>query len=350
MAFDKDKPAASTSLRNSNPEILANWSAIEAALNREHEFSTGGTVADQAHHKRGSARAFFQDAEPTTRVDGTTFTSEDLGSLWFDSNSSPDNQFKVLTATTPTWTPVSTEIIAVLVAQINTWAAIQTFSEIPVFTKGLSANNSFLAARNAANNGNVDLIKADGSDVAVVPDGTETATNAAPSSDKDLANKKYVDDTPHTGGIVQVVNTQSGAVNTGTTQMPYDDSIPQNTEGDEYMTLAITPKSATNKLLIEVVIVLANSSTGSHDALSAALFQDSTASAIAGISNHLSFVNEPIILNFKHFMTSGTASETTFKVRAGLAAAGTTTFNGQSTARRLGGITMSSITITEIKV
>lgn len=347
MAFDKDKPAASTSLRNSNPQILANWSALEAALNREHEFSTGGTVADQAHHKRGSARAFFQDAEPTTRVDGTTFTSEDLGSLWFDSNSSPDNQFKVLTATTPTWTPVSTEIIAVLVAQINTWAAVQTFSEIPVFTKGLYANNSFLAARNAADNGNVDLIKADTNDVAVVPDGTETATNAAPSSDKDLVNKKYVDDR----GIHQVVNTQSGAVNTGTTRVPYDDTIPQITEGDEYMTLAITPKSATNKLLIEVVCVLANSDTGAHEVLTAALFQDATANAIAGISNHISFVNEPIILNFKHFMVAGTTSETTFRLRAGSHnASKTTTFNGQSAARRLGGITMSSITITEIKV
>ena len=116
MAYNKNKPASSTSLRDSNPQILANWDALETALNREHEFSTGGTVTDQVHHRKGSARSFFQDAEPTTRVDGTSFTSEDLGSLWFDSNSSPDNQFNVLTATSPTWTPVSTEVIAVLLA------------------------------------------------------------------------------------------------------------------------------------------------------------------------------------------------------------------------------------------
>ena len=35
-AFDKDKPASSTSLRNSNPEILANWSALETALDQDH--------------------------------------------------------------------------------------------------------------------------------------------------------------------------------------------------------------------------------------------------------------------------------------------------------------------------
>ena len=41
--WDKDKPATSTSLRNSNPEILANWSAIETSFGAHHEFSTGGT-------------------------------------------------------------------------------------------------------------------------------------------------------------------------------------------------------------------------------------------------------------------------------------------------------------------
>ena len=40
-----------------------------------------------------------------------------------------------------------------------------------------------------------------------------------------------------TGGIVvQTVHTQDGEVATGTTNLPFDDTIPQNTEGDEYMT------------------------------------------------------------------------------------------------------------------
>ena len=42
-AWDKDKPSSSTSLRNSNPEILANWDALETAFAQDHEFSTGGT-------------------------------------------------------------------------------------------------------------------------------------------------------------------------------------------------------------------------------------------------------------------------------------------------------------------
>ena len=42
-AWDKDKPSSSTSLRASNPEIRANWSALETALSQDHEFSTGGS-------------------------------------------------------------------------------------------------------------------------------------------------------------------------------------------------------------------------------------------------------------------------------------------------------------------
>ena len=37
------------------------------------------------------------------------------------------------------------------------------------------------------------------------------------------------------GKLLQQVNFQSGAVATGTTIFPEDDTIPQNTEGDQYM-------------------------------------------------------------------------------------------------------------------
>lgn len=151
------------------------------------------------------------------------------------------------------------------------------------------------------------------------------------------------------GSIVQVVNVQDGALATGTTVIPYDDTIPQNTEGDEYMTLAITPTSATNKLKIEVVCNLAHSSTVTN--LLAALFQDATANALAaGQSAKANAANTPGQVLFTHYMAAGTTSSTTFKVRAGSGTAGTTTFNGASGARRFGGVMASSITITEIKV
>ena len=150
------------------------------------------------------------------------------------------------------------------------------------------------------------------------------------------------------GHVVQVVNTQTGAVATGTGTCSYDDTIMQNTEGDEYMTLAITPTSSTSKLKIDVVFNGANNLT--NRITTVGLFQDSTANALATVTN-LNFYgasNSPFNISFNHFITAGTTSSTTFKVRAGTDTSSTTTFNGQNGSRKGGGVTASSITITEI--
>lgn len=147
------------------------------------------------------------------------------------------------------------------------------------------------------------------------------------------------------GVIVQVVNTQTGAVATGSTVIPHDDTIPQNTEGDEYMTLAITPTDAGNKLKIEVIAFI--SCSGSSAVVALALFQDSTADALAAIATTLPTATGGQPIQLTHYMTAGTTSATTFKVRIGPNAT-TITFNGQSGSRRFGGVCASSITITEI--
>jgi len=64
--------------------------------------------------------------------------------------------------------------------------------------------------------------------------------------------------------LVQVVNVTDSAVATGSTTMNSDNTIPQITEGNEWMTLAITPTNASNKLFIEVVVQVASSSSTTH--------------------------------------------------------------------------------------
>lgn len=59
---------------------------------------------------------------------------------------------------------------------------------------GTLANNAYFTAVDNAGTGTVDLIKADANDVAVVPDNSQTATSAAPTSSTGIVNKKYVDD------------------------------------------------------------------------------------------------------------------------------------------------------------
>ena len=149
------------------------------------------------------------------------------------------------------------------------------------------------------------------------------------------------------GDVVQVVHSQTGAMATGTTTIPWDDTIPQNTEGTEFMTLAITPTSATNVLLIEVDAVL-NASNVNY--LIGALFKDSTADALAAMAVYQEGASRPQPMNFRHKMTAGGTSAITFKFRAGTSGASTVTFNGEVGARKFGGVMASSITITEIKV
>jgi hypothetical protein len=148
--------------------------------------------------------------------------------------------------------------------------------------------------------------------------------------------------------IVQVVNVSTGSATTTTTTFPADDTIGQNTEGAEFMTLAITPTSSSNKLIIIVSV----GSTGNSSANNAtcALFQDSTAGALAQVGQRFDNSNTPWQFWIGHYMAAGTTSSTTFKVRIGCSNAGTTTFNGWDGSRKHGGVSASSITIWEVAV
>ena len=148
-----------------------------------------------------------------------------------------------------------------------------------------------------------------------------------------------------TSKVINVVNTQTGTVATGTTTIPQDNTIPQNTEGDQYMSLSYTPTSASNKLQIDVV---AFGSSSANCSMVMALFQDSTANALAAIVQYnVGGPTNNYSQTLKHTMTSGTTSAITFKVRIGLDNAGTFTFNGRGGSQLFGGVGSSSITVTE---
>lgn len=148
------------------------------------------------------------------------------------------------------------------------------------------------------------------------------------------------------GSVVQMVGTPYTDVATGTTIMPRDDTIPQNTEGTEFMTQAITPKSTTNKLVIEVLF---QGGISIINDIIMALFQDSTANALAAADVFVDTAHGRVNFTMRHIMAAGTTSSTTFKMRCGPVAAGTVTMNGAASARNFGAITKSSIIITEYK-
>jgi hypothetical protein len=148
------------------------------------------------------------------------------------------------------------------------------------------------------------------------------------------------------GMVIQVANYTTGAMATGTATIPLDNTIPQITEGTQFMSLAFTPKKANSKLKIEVTSI-AVCSTGQNIVI--ALFRDSGANAIATIfDNRIFGVNAGGANSFTVFVDANSISSTTFTVRIGMASAATITFNGIAATAYLGGSLASSITITEI--
>lgn len=143
--------------------------------------------------------------------------------------------------------------------------------------------------------------------------------------------------------VLQFVSSSLGTVlNCSTPTIPADDTIPQNTEGTEVLTVTITPKFSTSNLLITFSSIFSISATGSA---TIALFQDSMANALAAKCYDLSAAG--MCGHFMHVMTSGTTSSTTFKIRAGPAANSLYCNGPDGGGQIMGGVCNTLLTVEE---
>lgn len=153
------------------------------------------------------------------------------------------------------------------------------------------------------------------------------------------------------GSVVQTVSTYTRAVQSVTATSVTDDSIPTTSETGNLSNLdrAITPNSATNRLIIEVT-VFASAAGAAIGVLG--LTQDAGTDLIAVTGCDFRAADQPSSIKLTHEMAAGTTSATTFKVWAGNNGGSQITMNGlASTGGRLyGGVASSCITIREIKV
>ena len=147
-----------------------------------------------------------------------------------------------------------------------------------------------------------------------------------------------------TGKVLQVVSTADGVLATGTTTIPDNNTIPTSTEGVQFLSRTITPTDASNNLLIEVVF---NYASSANDTQTVALFKDTDAAAIAASGIRDTSANVMMQLSITHHIVAGSISLQTFSVRSGNNGAGTTSFNGAAGLQIYGGVSASSITITE---
>lgn len=147
------------------------------------------------------------------------------------------------------------------------------------------------------------------------------------------------------GKLGQVVSSLSGAVATGTTTTPTDDTIPQSGEGTEFFTLAITPANASSNLLVLIPMTW---SCSAQYPTTVALHKDSDADAVAAAHGLVSYNGLPDFCTVAFLIAAGSTSARTYKVRIGPSTSSTITINGHGGARKLGGVCQSGIIIAEI--
>ena len=144
------------------------------------------------------------------------------------------------------------------------------------------------------------------------------------------------------GKVAQVVGATSSTKTTITAVIPHDNTIPQNTEGTEFLTRSITPTNASSQLLIEFACPF-GCSGAIHS--KAALFVDSTADALAATSVIHTYGGNLIL---RYLVSAGSTSSRTYKVRCGVSG-GTLYLLGDNTgATILGAAAYALLSVTEI--
>lgn len=149
---------------------------------------------------------------------------------------------------------------------------------------------------------------------------------------------------PSGQGTVLQSNKASTTTRTSTaSNIPQDDTIPQNTEGAQWASVALTPASASNLIRVSGIVHL-----GGATALRVCtLFKDSGADAIAAFTGNSGANSALLTAPILHQFVAGGTSEITIAARFG-AVSGTCWINGDDSSPRFGGVLESTLIVEEI--
>jgi hypothetical protein len=148
------------------------------------------------------------------------------------------------------------------------------------------------------------------------------------------------------GTPIQTVLTRTSTLQSVTTTIPQDNTIPTSSEGTELtgLTTSFTPKKIGNIIIVTVNLFFG---TSANVSAAAALFKNSDAAAIAAAGQISNITVSSMMFHHKETVTSLDAIS--FKVRMGPTSAATVYLNGVAGAQLFGGVASSSITIEEIQ-
>lgn len=132
-----------------------------------------------------------------------------------------------------------------------------------------------------------------------------------------------------------------------TALIPYDDTVPQNTEGTQILALAITPKTPSSKLRIRFQGQVAAVNGGQQNII-AAIFKNDEPNAIAAkfVTTTSADYGNNIAMEMEY--APGDLTEQLISVRVG-GTIGSIRMNGSGAERLLGGVSTATLVIEEIK-
>lgn len=120
--------------------------------------------------------------------------------------------------------------------------------------------------------------------------------------------------------IQSQITTRNTALNTNNT-IPNDGSTPQISEGEQYLSVSITPNLAAHQLVIEGQVSLLTT-----DISTVAIFRDATADAIYAAQQNTN--NSLQVVTFQVTVSAASTNPTTFTMRVGANSASTTAGGG----------------------
>ena len=150
--------------------------------------------------------------------------------------------------------------------------------------------------------------------------------------------------------LLQVARATTASVITCGTAIPWDDTIPQSSEGNEVLTIAITPISATS--IIYLKFDASGSANGAvTNSATIAFFKDSDTNAI--YATQVPFWNANgygAKFNGSYSELSSSTTLRTYKVRIGINNANSIFINGNASGgRQYGGVSIAQLEAWEVE-
>lgn len=163
---------------------------------------------------------------------------------------------------------------------------------------------------------------------------------------EELTGAQFRDGVQAVGSVVDRTSVSTATYIGTTTTIPMDNTVPQNTEGVEILSVSHTMKSTTNRLYAEFQ---AWGGTTSPGYVIAALFNGGSNAIGVGVVT-VGTAGHVLPVCFDIDFVPGTTSPVTYSIRVGYGgSAAALWLNGDSAGAKFGGIAKSTLVLTEIK-